>query len=86
LIRATIARKTFVKSSFNLGWLGVPLAWISGLWLLITSCFFLFPSSFDENLQQTPEIFNFTCVVVGGVLLLATFYWIFWARKIFKGP
>jgi len=23
---------------------------------------------------------------VGGVLVLATVYWIFWARKFFKGP
>ena len=52
----------------------------------MTSCFFIFPTAFDANLQQTPTGFNYTCVVVGGVLLLATVYWVVSARHFFKGP
>jgi hypothetical protein len=51
-------------------------------------CFF-FPTNFDENLEQNAEIFNYTCVVVGGTLIVAAFYWFLpkygaWAN--FKGP
>lgn len=89
LIRATIARKTFKRSTFHLGAFGVPIAYISGIWLFATSCFFIFPTTFtavDGKLKQSPTTFNYTCVVVGAVIILAAVYWFLSARKHFKGP
>lgn len=89
LIRATIARNTFKRSSFHLGSFGVPLAYISAIWLLVTSCIFLLPTSFtadDGHLVQTASTFNYTSVVVALVIVLATIYWLVKARRHFKGP
>lgn len=66
------------------------IGWISVLWLVMTSIFFLWPTDHDENDEITPEIMNYTIVVVGGVLFLALVYWFLpapiGARHFFVGP
>lgn len=65
------------------------IGWASSIWLILTNCFFFFPTSFDENMQQTPEDFNYTCVVFGATFIVAGIYWFFpvyGARYHFKGP
>lgn len=44
ILRLTVARKSFKKSSFHLGSFSELIGWISVIWLMITSCFFLFPN------------------------------------------
>jgi hypothetical protein len=64
---------------------------ISSIFLVATSICFFFPTSFDENMQQTAEDFNYTIVVFGGALLIAATYWFLpkgcgGARHFFTGP
>jgi hypothetical protein len=61
------------------------------VFLLFTSIIFFFPVSFDGNMQQTADGFNYTCVVVFAILLFAGVYWFLpkrlgGARHHFKGP
>lgn len=49
LLRVTCARKTFKQSVFNLGRFSEPFHWISGIWLIVTSTFFIWPNAFDDN-------------------------------------
>lgn len=85
-----MSRNTFQKSDFNLGIFSHIIGWISVAWLCITSIFFFLPNKFDENMQQTWSDFNYTPIVVGGVLTIALIYW--WlpapigARHFFTGP
>ena len=44
LLRASVGARTFVRGDFHLGPLSLPMAWIAGLWLLITSLFLFWPS------------------------------------------
>lgn len=58
---------------------------------MATSICFFFPTSFDENMQQTAEDFNYTIVVYGGALIVAATYWFLpkslgGARHFFTGP
>jgi amino acid transporter len=46
LLRATCARKSFKQSTFSLGIFSLPIAWISGIWLVVTSTFFIWPNAF----------------------------------------
>jgi amino acid transporter len=87
--RVTVARNTFRQGPWNLGCFSIPIGCVSSIWLVATNICFFFPTNFDENLQQNAEIFNYTCVVVGGTLIVAAFYWFLpkygaWAN--FKGP
>jgi len=91
LLRVTVSRNTFVKSTVNLGPFSIIIGWVSVCWLFMTSCFFLFPNQFNEDLQQTATIFNYTCAVVGLVLIVASIYWFLpkscgGARHFFTGP
>ncbi|CDW88429.1 apc amino acid permease [Stylonychia lemnae] len=90
VLRLTVCRNTFQKSAFHLGNFSEVIGWISVVWLCVTSVFFLLPSEFDENGGQNAKIFNYTCVVVGGTLLLAMIYWFLpaphGARHFFVGP
>lgn len=89
-LRLTWSRKTFPRSDFHLGPFSEVIGWISVTWLFITSIFFIMPSAFDENGYQTATNFNYTCVVVGGVSIIALIYWYlpapYGARHFFVGP
>ena len=90
LLRVTVSRNSFKKSEFNLGIFSEVLAWISVFWLTLTSIFFFFPTVFEDDGLQNAEDFNYTCVVVGAVLILSMFYWFLpkplGARHFFVGP
>jgi hypothetical protein len=45
VLRAVCCANTFVHGDFSLGRAGVPIAYVAGLWLFITSCFLFWPSS-----------------------------------------
>jgi amino acid transporter len=44
VLRLTGARRSFKKSTFHLGPFSEVIGWISVVWLVVTSCFFLFPN------------------------------------------
>ena len=69
LLRVTVARNTFRKGDFHLGWASVPMTWIAALWLSITSLFFFWPPSSPTSVMNM----NWTIVVVGELLRLAIF-------------
>ena len=64
---------------------------ISSTFLVLTSfCFFL-PTSFDANMEQTWENFNYTIVVFTVALVIAGTYWnlpksLGGAKHFFTGP
>lgn len=51
LLRITVAKNTFEQGPFNLGRWSLLIGWTSFIWLVITNCFFIFPTSFGENLE-----------------------------------
>lgn len=91
LLRVTVSKTTFRQGPWNLGRWSVVNGRISSTFLVFTSfCFFL-PTSFDENMEQTWENFNYTIVVFTGALIIAATYWCLprsmgGARHFFTGP
>ena len=91
LLRVTVSRHTFKQGPWNLGAWSVVNGTIAGIFLVFTSfCFFL-PTSFDANMEQTWDNFNYTIVVFTGALLVAATYWFLpkglgGARHFFTGP
>jgi hypothetical protein len=86
ILRVTVSRNTFQQGPYNLGRLSILNGVIASVFLVCTSICFFFPTSFDENMQQTAEDFNYTCVVYGAALVVAGIYWFGGARKWFTGP
>ena len=90
LLRVTCARKKFKQSAFSLGRFSVIISWVAGIWLIVTSTFFIWPTAFDENMEQNETLFNYTCVVFGGVFIIVFIYWFLpkplGARHFFVGP
>ncbi|CAF0949281.1 unnamed protein product [Adineta steineri] len=82
LFRCTTARHTFHLGEFNLGRFSIPTAIISCIWLSITSILMFFPFEYPI----TKDNMNYAIVIIGGVALIASIYWIFWARHFFVGP
>jgi hypothetical protein len=56
------------------------LAIVAVLWLFVTSCFFLFPT---KN-PVTYENMNYACVMVGGLGLIVSVWWVVDAHKWFS--
>lgn len=80
--RCTTAHKTFPLGDFNLGRFGLPIAFISCIWLAITSLFMFFPAEYPV----TTDNMNYTILVVGILGVIASIYWILSARHWFVGP
>ncbi|CAF1229978.1 unnamed protein product [Rotaria sp. Silwood1] len=80
--RCTAARRTFVPREFNLGRFGLPVAIITSIWLFITSIIMFFPAEYPV----TKDNMNYAVVIVGGIAVFATVYWIVSARHWFVGP
>ncbi|CAF2588393.1 unnamed protein product [Rotaria sp. Silwood2] len=80
--RCTVARKSFTVGEVNLGRFGLPIAIVSVVWLLITSILMFFPA----NYPVTSDNMNYAIVIVGGLALIATTYWVASARHWFRGP
>ena len=86
ILRVTVSRDTFKQGPYNLGKWSILNGSVASVFLFITSIFFFFPTSFNAEMKQEAESFNYTCVVYGGALLIAAAYWFLSARHFFKGP
>ena len=90
LLRLTVSKNTFIKSSFDLGSFSIPIGWLSICWLFITSFFFILPLKLDENQHITLSNFNWTIAVLSLILLISLVYWNlpapFGAKHFFTGP
>lgn len=65
--------------------------YFAGVFLVLTSICFFFPTNFDDNMHQTAVGFNYTIAVFTGALLIAGTYWFLpkslgGARHFFTGP
>jgi amino acid transporter len=72
----------FKTGPWHLGaWSGL-IGWIAVIWVAFISILFMLPTAYPI----TSADFNYTPVVVLGVTLLVTIWWLASARKWFKGP
>jgi amino acid transporter len=90
LLRLTVSKETFKKSTFDLNRFSIPLGWISVIWLFVTSVFFILPLKFEKGIKITAENFNYTIAVLSLIIIIALIYW--WlpapygAKHFFAGP
>jgi amino acid transporter len=81
-MRITLARDTFVPSTFSLGRFSICMGWVAALWLTGTSCLFFWPFEYPITISNM----NYTSAVVVPLAIIATVFWIVSARHWFKGP
>jgi len=74
--------KTFKHGPFHLGRYSLPINVVACLWITFISILFILP----PNNPVTATNFNYAVVAVGTVLGISGGWWIFSARKWFKGP
>jgi hypothetical protein len=67
---------------YSLGKWGTLVNILALIYLSPVLVFSFFPSS----PKPTPSTMNWAIVMVGGVVLLATIYYIFWGRKLYTPP
>ena len=76
VFRVTTARRSFVPGPFHLGKYGLLVGWVA------VAVLFSLPVA-DPVAEDN---FNYTAVLVGGVLLLSVGAWVLHARFWFQGP
>jgi hypothetical protein len=72
----------FKPGPWRLGVWSGPIGWIAVIWVAFVSVLFMLPTATPITLTN----FNYTPVVVVGVLVLVTIWWLVSARFWFKGP
>jgi amino acid transporter len=72
----------FKTGPWHLGSWSRPIGWIAVIWVAFISVLFMLPTSTPVTAQS----FNYTPVVVLGVFVLVTIWWLASARHWFKGP
>jgi amino acid transporter len=72
----------FNPGPWQLGAWSRPIGWIAVIWVAFISVLFMLPAASPI----TPSNFNYTSVVVLGVIVIVTVWWLVSARKWFKGP
>ncbi|HXZ03241.1 MAG TPA: amino acid permease [Ktedonobacteraceae bacterium] len=79
----------FKTGPWHLGAWSRPIGWIAVIWTIFISVLFMLPTINPASLAAGVSpwaTFNYTPVVVLGVLLLVTIWWLASARHWFKGP
>jgi amino acid transporter len=72
----------FRTGPWHLGTWSALIGWIAVIWVAFISVLFMLPTAYPI----TSADFNYTPVVVLGVLILVTIWWLASARHWFKGP
>ncbi len=79
----------FKRGPWHLGAWSKPIGWIAVIWTVFISVLFMLPTINPASLAAGVSpfaTFNYTPVVVLGVIVLVTVWWLASARKWFKGP
>src|SRR5207248_4325911 len=79
----------FKRGPWHLGAWSRPIGWIAVIWVVFISVLFMLPTFNPASLAKGVSpfaTFNYTPVVVLGVLLIVTIWWLVSARFWFKGP
>jgi amino acid transporter len=80
--------KDFKPGPWNLGRWSKPVGWVAVIWVVFISILFLLPQATpitDKNGIIWANV-NYAPIVVIGVMLLLTIWWLTSQRKVFKGP
>jgi len=72
----------FKNGPWQLGAWSAPIGWIAVIWVAFISVLFMLPTA----TPITASNFNYTPVVVLGVIVIVTVWWLVSARNWFKGP
>jgi amino acid transporter len=72
----------FQTGPWHLGAWSRPIGWIAVLWVVFVSVLFMLPTATPITVTN----FNYTPVVVLGVIVIVTIWWLVSARHWFKGP
>ena len=72
----------FQVGPWNLGAWSKPIGWIAVIWVVFISVLFLLPTA----TPITATDFNYTLVIVPGLFVIITIWWLVSARHWFKGP
>jgi amino acid transporter len=79
----------FKRGPWHLGAWSRPIGWIAVIWVVFISVLFMLPTINPASLAKGVSpfaTFNYTPVVVLGVLVIVTAWWLVSARNWFKGP
>ena len=72
----------FQVGPWHLGAWSRPIGWIAVIWVVFISVLFLLPTA----TPITATDFNYTLVIVPGLFVIITIWWLVSARHWFKGP
>ena len=75
--RVTTARRSFVPGPFHLGKYGLLVGWVAVAWVALVTVLFSLPVAYPV----AEDNFNYTAVLVGGVLLLSVGAWVLRAPR-----
>lgn len=81
LCRLIWVRNDMPKGPFSLGRFSIPLNIISVVWV----CFFGVILCIPSVSPVTPETFNWSSVMIGGVMIFSLFFWFISGRHNYKG-
>ncbi|KAH7918273.1 amino acid transporter [Leucogyrophana mollusca] len=81
-LRITSGRSKFVPGPFHLGWWYMPIGIVSVSWVAFMVVLLLFPTA---QAVRAPGM-NYAVVVIVGMFVFASLYWVVSARRWFHGP
>jgi len=82
LFRLTFSGSSFRQSAFSLGRASKCIGWIAVIWCFSSTFVLFLPQAAPV---QTTNM-NYSCAVVGGVIIIALFFWVLSGRQHFSGP
>ncbi|KAI0705733.1 amino acid transporter [Cerioporus squamosus] len=82
VLRVTSGRKTFKPGPFSLGRWSMASGIVAIAWVSFFMVIFMFP----PGAHPTAETMNYTVVIIMGVFIFASLWWMISAHKWFRGP
>lgn len=83
-IRVAFVGNNFRPGPWNLGRFSIPIGIVASAFVALMVPILCLPSVTGSDLSL--DLFNWTCVVYGGPMVLIMIWWMVSARKWFKGP
>ncbi|KAI8149992.1 amino acid/polyamine transporter I [Fennellomyces sp. T-0311] len=75
-------RNDMPKGPFNLGKFSVPITILAVLWIIFFGIILCIPTINPVS----PETMNWASLMIGGIIILALFFWVIGGRNYYKGP